>query len=53
MRANLIMDNLFASGKAKKMIVVMPDGNVTPSFSTNYTIFQDRFPEELVNSVVP
>ena len=28
-RANIIMDNLIAAGKAKSMIVVMPNGNAT------------------------
>src|SRR5438034_4573407 len=32
-RANIIMDNLIAAGKAKPMIVVMPNGNATQSVS--------------------
>jgi enterochelin esterase-like enzyme len=53
MRANYILDNLFAKHKAKRMIVVMPDGNVTPSFNINYSVPQDVFPQELLGSIVP
>jgi enterochelin esterase family protein len=53
MRANYIMDNLFAKHAAKRMIVVMPDGNVTSSFNINYSVPQDVFPEELLGSIVP
>jgi enterochelin esterase-like enzyme len=53
MRANYIMDNLFAKHAAKPMIVVMPDGNVTSSFDINYSVPQDVFPEELLGSIVP
>src|SRR5437588_7954116 len=35
-RANVIMDNLIAAGKAKPMIVVMPNGNATQSVSQGY-----------------
>jgi enterochelin esterase family protein len=35
-RANIIMDNLIASGKAKPMIVVMPNGNATQSVSQGF-----------------
>jgi enterochelin esterase family protein len=35
-RANIIMDNLIAAGKAKPMIVVMPNGNATQSVSQGY-----------------
>jgi enterochelin esterase-like enzyme len=53
MRANYIMDNLFAKHAAKRMIVVMPDGNVTTSFNINYSVPEDVFPEELLGSIVP
>jgi enterochelin esterase-like enzyme len=53
MRANYILDNLFAERKAKRMIVVMPDGYVAPSFNINYSLPEDRFPDELVGSIVP
>jgi enterochelin esterase family protein len=35
-RANIIMDNLIAAGKARPMIVVMPNGNATQSVSQGY-----------------
>ena len=35
-RANIILDNLIAAGKAKPMIVVMPNGNATQSVSQGY-----------------
>ncbi len=35
-RANVIMDNLIAEGKAKPMIVVMPNGNATQIVSQGY-----------------
>jgi len=35
-RANIIMDNLIAAGKAKPVIVVMPNGNATQSVSQGY-----------------
>jgi enterochelin esterase family protein len=35
-RANIIMDNLIAQGKAKPMIVVMPNGNPTQIVSQGY-----------------
>jgi enterochelin esterase-like enzyme len=35
-RANIIMDNVIAAGKAKPMIVVMPNGNATQSVSQGY-----------------
>jgi enterochelin esterase family protein len=35
-RANIILDNLIARGKAKPMIVVMPNGNATQTVSQGY-----------------
>lgn len=35
-RANVIMGNLIAAGKAKPMIVVMPNGNATQIVSQGY-----------------
>jgi enterochelin esterase-like enzyme len=35
-RANIILDNLFAEGKAKPMIVVMPNGNATQTVSQGF-----------------
>jgi enterochelin esterase-like enzyme len=35
-RANIILDNLIAAGKAKPVIVVMPNGNATQTVSQGY-----------------
>jgi enterochelin esterase family protein len=35
-RANVILDNLIASGKAKPMVVVMPNGNAAQTVSQGY-----------------
>jgi enterochelin esterase-like enzyme len=35
-RANIILDNLIAEGKARPMIVVMPNGNATQTVSQGY-----------------
>lgn len=64
-RANLILDNLIASGKAKPMIVVMTNGNAwqtstlrqipglpTPTRET-FGQFQGKFEKSLVEDVVP
>jgi enterochelin esterase family protein len=48
MRANFIMDNLLAQGKAKRMIVVMPEYNLRNC--ADFT--NDVFPQQLVNDVV-
>jgi len=53
-RAGFIMDNLIADGKAKRMIVVMPDGgidtkvfaedlknNIIPYIEANYNVYTD------------
>jgi enterochelin esterase-like enzyme len=52
MRANYIMDNLIAQGKAMPMIVVMPDGYVG-TYPMNGPIISDLFPQELLGSVIP
>jgi enterochelin esterase-like enzyme len=53
-KANLIMDNLIAEGKARPMIVVMPDANIGPA---GFGSFGDRnlqmFDKELKESVIP
>lgn len=64
-RANLILDNLIASGTSKPMIVVMTNGNAwqtstlrqipgipTPSRET-FGQFQGKFEKSLVEDVVP
>jgi enterochelin esterase-like enzyme len=64
-RASQILDNLIAQGKAKPMIVVMPNGNITriaaPDFVPAPPVLpanQDpgrfrRFPESLVKDLIP
>ena len=52
MRANYIMDNLIAQGKAVPMIIVMPDGFVG-TYPMNGPITADIFPQELLGSIVP
>ncbi|WP_294247921.1 alpha/beta hydrolase-fold protein [uncultured Chryseobacterium sp.] len=53
-KTNLIMDNLIAEGKAKPMIIVMPDANIGPA---GFGSFGDRnlqmFDKELKESVIP
>lgn len=64
-RANLILDNLIASGKSKPMIVVMTNGNAwqtstlrqvpglpAPTRET-FAQFQGKFEKSLVEDVVP
>ena len=64
-RANLILDNLIASGQSKPMIVVMTNGNAwqtstlrqipglpTPTRET-FAQFQGKFEKSLVEDVVP
>lgn len=43
-RANVILDNLIAEGKAKPMIVVMPNGNATQVVAPGYPSPQGRGP---------
>ena len=50
-RANFILDNLIAAGKAKPMIVVMPAGHVPPS--PGGTPAPDAFARDLLTDVVP
>lgn len=64
-RANYILDNLIAAGKAKPMIIVMTNGNAfqTSSLRTapdapqitreNYMQYAGRFEKSLVNDVIP
>jgi enterochelin esterase-like enzyme len=46
MRANFILDNLIAQGKAEPMIMVSPNANAEGFTST-------QFPDELLGSIVP
>jgi enterochelin esterase family protein len=58
-RANLILDNLIAEGKAKPMIVVMPYGRPGPSATLNLTAPAPvtepgvTFPNDVVEDVIP
>ena len=67
-RAGFIVDNLLASGKARPLIVVMPNGSLprpanfpatppgsapTPEAMAASTGLQDRFVSELMTDVVP
>lgn len=50
-KTDLILDNLIAEGKAKKMLIVMMDGNINaPGFSED---FLKMFESELKQSVIP
>lgn len=64
-RANLILDNLIAQGKAKPMIIVMTNGNawqtstlrqkpgLPPITRESYVQFQGQFEKSLVEDVIP
>lgn len=51
-KTDLIMDNLIAGGKAKQMLIVMPDGNVSGS-GFNSGSFYELFDKELNECVIP
>lgn len=46
-RANIILDNLIASGKAVPMIVVMPNGNATQSVSQGFGLGPTPSPQQV------
>jgi len=62
-RANYILDNLIAAGKAKPMIIVMTNGNPNQKAAITETqplpaengflMATDQFPVSLVNDVIP
>jgi enterochelin esterase family protein len=67
-RAGLILDNLIAAGKARPMLVVMPNGSLprpanfpattpgqppSPEVMAAMASLQDRFVSELMNDVIP
>ncbi len=60
-RAGFILDNLIAAGKAKPMLVVMPNGSLprppvipgVPQDPVAQIAFQDRFASELLKDIVP
>ena len=49
-RANIILDNLIAAGKAKPMIVVMPNGNATQTVSQGYAYGPTPAPQAVAGS---
>ena len=57
-RANAILDNLIASGEARKMIIVMPDGNMPFRGRTSAAIRQgpndeaDDFDQDFLNDII-
>ncbi len=60
-RAGFILDNLIAAGKAKPMLVVMPNGSLprppvvpgAPVDPAAQIAFQDKFTSELLKDIVP
>ena len=52
-RANIILDNLIAQGKAKPMIVVMPNGNATQTVSQGFGLGPTPAPQRLVAPAPP
>jgi enterochelin esterase-like enzyme/dienelactone hydrolase len=53
-RANLILDNLYAEGKLKQMIVVMPAGHTPiPGFYMGAGDKQDPFGRDMVQDIIP
>jgi len=60
-RANIILDNLIADGKAQPMIVVMPQGHALQAGGVGPLVriqgetgmFSPRFPKDLLEEVIP
>ena len=52
-RANVILDNLLAAGKAKPMIVVMPNGNATQTVSQGYAYGPTPAPQSVTAPAPP
>ncbi len=55
-KANFILDNLIAAGKAKPMIIVMPDGHAVDPNSADPSARRQntgRFEEDLLGNVMP
>ncbi len=52
-RANFIMDNLYAEGKIKPMIVVMPMGHPTPGFHLEPGLDSDPYYRQLFEDIMP
>ena len=57
-RAGFILDNLIATGKARPMIVVMADGDITPGAMSGprkdgRPMFWDKFTQALMEDIIP
>jgi enterochelin esterase family protein len=52
-KANNILDNLIGDGKAKPMIVVMPNGHTLPSGETDRSKNTPNFAADLRDSIIP
>jgi len=52
-KAHLILDNLIAQGKAKPMVVVMPDGHAVPAGSGIAANNLEMFEKDLLGDVMP
>ena len=60
-RANIILDNLIAAGKAQPMLVVMPQGHALQAagvaplvrLTDETTMYSERFPKDLLGDVIP
>lgn len=60
-RANIILDNLIADGKAQPMVVVMPQGHALQGAGVGPLVriegetgmFSERFPKDLLEEVIP
>ena len=52
-RANIILDNLIAQGKAKPMVVVMPNGNATQTVSQGYAFGPTPAPQSVQAPLPP
>lgn len=60
-RANFILDNLMADGKARPMLIVMPQGHALQAagvgpvvrITGETSMYTERFPKDLLEDVVP
>jgi len=60
-RANFILDNLIADGKAQPMLIVMPQGHALQAAGVGplvripgeTTMYSERFPQDLLEDVTP
>ena len=60
-RANFILDNLIADGKAQPMLIVMPQGHALQAAGVGplvripgeTTMYSERFPKDLLEDVMP